>query len=124
MVNLQMPSNVAETVDFVENLVFDRLLVSDKELMDLIELALSGGAQAQFANTIAHFIQHPDKRGAWERFVVTSIRIFGPHWRSEIRRVAATKMDAPHMLHCHGESCMELAWGRECDQCLARRWSW
>jgi hypothetical protein len=120
---VKMPSSISETVDFVEDLVFDRLLVTDKELMDLIEVALAGGAQGRFANTIAHFIQHPDKRGAWDRFVISSTRIFGPDWRATLKGIAPTKMSQPHMLACDGEGCMELAWGRDCDQCMARRWS-
>jgi hypothetical protein len=118
---VKVPNTVAETVDFVEKVVFDGVQTSDDETMRLIELMLTGGLQGRFASAVLLLHQAPDKLQIWERFVATSRRIFGPDWREVIQRSSAQKLDFPHMLACSTESCTELAWGRVCDLCLARQ---
>lgn len=118
-----LPRTVAGTVDFIEKLVQGAHWATDDEIMDMIETQLKGGPEGRFAGAIAAFMSHRDRAGAWQRFIRSTVRYFGENWRETLVSVSPTKMDAPHMLACSTEGCMELAWGRICDQCLVKQLS-
>jgi hypothetical protein len=90
---------------------------------ELGEVILAGGPAAPHARTLLMLNKHPDLKGAWERFVVCSIRIFGVDWKEHIwirRYSMLARRDELRVLACETSGCMELAWARNCDQCLAR----
>jgi hypothetical protein len=112
---------ITDTLDIIEKLVNGQEL--DIDLAELGEIVLASDTNARHAQTILVFSRHPDKKAAWERFVSSSLRIYGPTWRDmPMMRslISLTKSDL-RPLACTTAGCMELAWGRHCDQCLARQ---
>ena len=112
-----------EVFDVLERLITEDVNdVARTSVEDLVEIILKGGVDAAHARVVLVFSRHPDKKGAWNRFVRTTERYYGTDWRSALGCTPNKQIgsDYPLVLACAGASCTELAWGSQCDQCLVR----
>lgn len=120
-----MKLGLRDTIDIIEKLVNGEALSIDPA--ELGEIVLANERHAAHAQTLLIFSQHPDKKAAWERFVSSSVRIYGWSWRQrldegELRSpISYDPLNQNRIGICSTACCMELAWVGDCDQCFVRR---
>lgn len=120
MKQLTVLKDVFDTLEWMAN---NERGMPSHSIEELAEAVLQGGIAAKNARALLSFSKHPDREGAWTRFISNTRRTFGSNWRSALFEPQPFQVrNDPNLCIyvCTNQDCMELAWGHQCDQCITR----